>query len=793
MNLLLVLFAVSGATSLIGEVVWMRALGLVVGNSVWAAAAVVTAWMVGLALGGWLGGRLAPGLRRHLRVYAAAEVGVALFYLASPELLPRLQRLAAGLTPDLSGHLLAGMAGRFLLSVVVLLPPTCLMGLTLPVLAERARGSRLAGTVGTLYGVNTLGAVAGVLLAAYLLLPTVGGWGALAVAALAAGVVAAAAVLLERRLPAPEKPEPGEDDGIRHSSPGHLLLVAAMGGAALSAELAWVRILVLHLGSRVYAFSLMLAVYLLGIGLGGTAVRALGSRLGHPRRLLAGAQLWAAGMLLVTLLPLSNFGGLMAWIGAVLHPRLSFAGLQTVELLAVAVVVLPVTLFFGASFPLAVAADPAQASAGRHTGRVAAANTAGAVAGAVLTPMLLLPLLGVQRTLLLLALGHVGIAVVLRGSRRWLTPLVLGASAVAAGLVLPPDLVLRAAVGEEPGARLVALDESLTATVLVRRYEDARGSWFSLELNGVNVAGSSPELLAIQQLQGQVPLLQTAEPRRVLHIGFGSGGTCWAVSRHPVQRIDVVEIAPEVLAVSDRYFAGINHHVLADPRVHTIINDGRNYLLATDEHYDAILSDSIHPVYAGNSTLYTLEYFQMCRNHLRPGGVVSMWLPLYSLSRESFLQILSAFSQVFPGTVVWYDTGVLNEFTVVTGRVDPGPIEVRWDELQDPALAPSLAIAGVHRPEDLGERVLLGPDEVGRLCADVPPHVDDLPTVEYRSGRILARERSWLANFVLLVQNRRRTSPFVQAPFDWQEARRRRDRRLGEHLRQLEARITASR
>jgi spermidine synthase len=218
--------------------------------------------------------------------------------------------------------------------------------------------------------------------------------------------------------------------------------------------------------------------------------------------------------------------------------------------------------------------------------------------------------------------------------------------------------------------------------------------------------------------------------------------------------------------------------VLADPRLEVVVNDGRNYLLATRSSYDAILSDSIHPVYAGNSTLYTLEYFRMCRDRLEPGGVVSMWLPLYSLDRGSYLRILSAFAAVFPRASVWYDVSTVNEFTIVTGQVEPGPVTIRWDRLAEPEVARSLAIAGVSSPFDLAADLLLGPQEVAALVAGVPPHDDDLPYVEYTSGRLLARSQTWLDNLRLVAGARSRSSPFAVAPVDWGAVAAYRDQRL---------------
>jgi len=222
-----------------------------------------------------------------------------------------------------------------------------------------------------------------------------------------------------------------------------------------------------------------------------------------------------------------------------------------------------------------------------------------------------------------------------------------------------------------------------------------------------------------------------------------------------------------------------------------VLNDGRNALLAMDERFDAILSDSIHPVYAGNSTLYTREYFELCHSRLAPGGVVSMWLPMYSLSTDSYLSILRAFWEVFPGSAVWYSPLVLNEFTVVTGGSEVGPLHVGWSRLGDPALAPTLAEAGAGTPAELAGTLLLGPREVAALVAEVAPHVDDLPEVEYRSGRLLDREASWYANFVTLHAARARANPYAAFPGDWGLVVAARDEMLDAHVRALAARIAA--
>jgi spermidine synthase len=779
------LFFLSGMVALAYEVVWVRALGLVVGNSLWAAVAVVAAYMGGMAAGSALVARWVHLVRKHVRLYGAAEAIAALVALATGPVLHVLQRVAAGLGPEPLAGWGAPLLARFALAWAFLALPTVAMGATLPLLVARVGQEKaLAWRVGRLYAANTFGAVAGVVLAGFFALPNLGERGTLAGFATLGLLVAAVAWFVEPCVPAATAvPEPGPRAGGR----AWLFYPALFGFVALACELVWTRVLLLHLGSRVYAFALILAVYLVGIAIGAALARAVASR---PRSALSACQV-SLGVLLALQIPLlANLGDLLGWIA--FHGRLrSFAELQLGLALAVAAVILPPTLAFGASFPLAVAVYRSPAPDASRAGAVAAANTLGAIAGTVLGPLVLVPLVGSQG--LILGLGAVsalaGIALAPSRGLKAAGVVITVAVVVEAGLV-PRGTVLRGAAAVAEGV-VEELRESASATVVVRRLTDARGSWRSLELNGVNVAGTSPELWAIQRLQGHLPLLLHNRPENVLHIGFGSGGTAWAVAQHRVARIVIAEISPDVLAVSNKAFGDVNHGVLGDPRVHVLLNDGRNVLLATSENFDVILSDSIHPVYAGNSTLYTREYFQLCRRHLRPGGVISMWLPLYSLTEESYLAIVRAFWEVFPSTCIWYDPVVLNEFTVVTGSAEPGPVRVRWQAVADASLSTTLAEAGVHDPEDLAAMLLLGPREVASLVSDVPPHIDDFPEVEYRSGRLLNRTGSWLANFRMLYASRARHDPFAAYPGDFSAAATARDTALKIQLRELAGRATA--
>jgi len=776
------LFFLSGLVALAYEVVWVRALGLVVGNSLWAAVVVVAAYMGGMAVGASLVARFLPRIRRHLRLYAVAEAVAAVAALSTPVATAWLARVASHLGAEPIAGWGLPLAGRFGLAWLFLAAPTVAMGATLPLLIERVGTGRLATRVSRLYSANTFGAVAGVLLTAFVGLPTLGERATLSVAATLGLAVALVAWGLEPHVPTAVS---GGKEKARLQ--GWLLFPALFGFVALSCELVWTRVLLLHLGSRVYAFAVILAVYLLGIAAGAPLARLAR---GRERGALALCELALAVTLGLQLLAFAHLGDLMSGLVSVLRPG-GFAGVQLALGTAVAMVLLLPTALFGASFPLTVAASPGGASDGAQTGVVAAANTAGGILGTVAGPLVLVAVLGSQDTLLVLAAAS-ALAASALAARRSLRVAAIGAAAALAACVwlLPSHAILRGAavIGE---GEVEELWESASATVVVRHITDARGSWRSLELNGVNVAGTSPELWAIQRLQGHLPLLLHPGPERVLHIGFGSGGTASAVARHPVARIDIAEISPEVLAVSRRAFREVNHGVLGDPRVRIFLNDGRNMLLASRERWDVILSDSIHPVYAGNSTLYTREYFELCRDHLRPGGVVSMWLPMYSLSWESYLAILRAFWETFPSTCVWYDPIVVNEFTVVTGSREPGGIKLRWEALLEPGLLDSLAEAGAASPRSLAEMLLLGPGEVASLVERVLPHIDDFPEVEYRSGRVLDREGSWLTNFTMLRAGRARTNPFAGLPVSWSEVVAERDRLLEAHVRALRSRVSS--
>lgn len=757
-------FLLSGAASLIAQVVWLRYLGLVFGNTTWAAATLLAIFLGGLGLGALLFGRRTGDFRRPLVVYAVLEVLVGLFALASPTVLSWLDAPYVGLYRAFGEMPTLFAAGRALLAAFFLLPPTILMGGTLPlVLRATARAREEVGAKSALfYGLNTVGAVLGVAFAGFVSIRLYGLFATLVVGALLNFVAAATALALARGIDRPDR-RPAEasvpPNGTEPFRRVLLVFFLAIGAASLGYEVLWTRILLFHLGSSVYAYAIMLLLVLLGIALGSLAATRWVDRVSSPLVALAAVELAIALWVPVQILLFQQLD-LLLLTAAELLPPTTFVRYAIGQMLAVLPLLGPPTVLMGIAFPLTVRVYNRDiARVGEDVGIVYGANTLGAVVGSLATGFALIPLIGTQDALLVVGAGNALIAAGLAlrsGGRR----LCLAAGVVAAALpacipLFPADQVLLAAgifQGDAPGA-LEYFHEDAQATVTIRRRIKDDQTYRALAVNGVDVAGSSPELDEVQRMQGHLPMLLGGAPRSVVHIGFGSGGTAWAVSRGPAERILVVEISPEVIRASDTYFGAINHGVLADSRVRVEINDGRNFLLATDERFDAVLSDSIHPAYAGNGSLYSLEYFRLVRARLRPGGVASMWLPMYYLTPDNYAGILRAFSEVFPHVAVWYVPTTLNAFTIVTGKVD-GPV---WDgarlreALAVPAVGSTLAALGIDEPADLLPLLLATERDLRGWLATARANTDDHPRVEYESGRLLDRNRSWLLNFEKLL------------------------------------------
>ncbi|NIM16067.1 MAG: hypothetical protein GTO45_29040 [Candidatus Aminicenantes bacterium] len=766
----MLLFLLSGLISLVFQVAWLKMLLLVFGNTVWAVGTLLTAFMAGLALGSWLFGRIADRTGSPLRLYGILEGFIGLYGLLTLVVFAKLHVIYIPLY-SLSGgdNMLMGFI-KFFLALIILLPPTICMGATLPLLARQfTRDVKSAGSgIGFLYTINTLGAVLGTFIAGFFLIPMLGLQMTVITAAVVNFIILAAAFLLTRG----EKPSffwKGLFKFKVKPMPGHWVMWVyfVCGFTALAYEVIWNRILTLHLGSSVYAYSIMLAVYLMGITLGAAIMSYFVKNLKNPVRVFAIIQLALALNLILIINQFGSLSDLMGAMGEAMAAQRYSTFILALVFSTLQLLILP-TVLMGASFPLAVRLFVrSKEELGKETGQLYAMNTLGTIVGSFCAGFVLLPFLGAQKSLLLVASLNLGVGVYLvfedQGAK--LKKLVIAAACVLIFyggyflLTSPDQVILTAGIFQDAGrnkVKLLTFEEDIYATVTVEERKGVRGTWRQLSMNGVNVAGTSGELFSIQKLQGHLPLLLHKNPKSVLHIGFGSGGTAWAVSRYPVEKITIAEISRSIIEEASKYFQMINHGVLNDPRVEVIFTDGRNKVLADTETYDVILSDSIHPRFSGNGSLYTYDYYKLLKKRLKPGGLVSQWLPFYSITPENFKMIVKSFYKVFPYTSVWYTNNTMNSYVIVIGKLDHGKIDYAQIEkrLAMPTVAADLQEINTETPFKILDFFLFANGKVGAFVGDVPLHTDDNMAVEYLSGRALSKSRTSYNNYIALLNYR---------------------------------------
>jgi spermidine synthase len=766
------IFILSGAAGLVYELVWVRQLYQVFGSTIHSVTTVVAAYMGGLGLGAYLLGRRSDRHANPAVLYGLLELAIGVFGLLSPWVIEGIGSAYLTVARAFGPGLWAGTAIKFVFAFAVLLVPTFLMGGTLPVLTRafaRDRSEELRGELALFYGLNTVGGVLGCLLAGFALIEFVG----LRESLLATGALNLAlgvAALAVARLPAPEGPAPAsEGQPVFTADPGSATrrlaigLIAVTAFASLLYEIAWTRALILVIGSSTYAFTTILACFLLGIGLGSLIAVGRGKA---PREVMLRAALvqGAVGVLAALLFPF--FRALPTYVVATLQVQfLTAPELLLLHGVAVAVVVVPPAVGMGLSFPLlAELASERAGATGREVGRAYFANTLGSIAGAVVTGFLLIHLIGSEHTL---AVGVV-INVAAAGALAWWSyrdrggagtplaaerlPVVLGALALLIVLGTPSwsaRLLDRGAVvyGRTPmarddlsrylrgyGSEQLSFEEGWNAAVSVWR--DGNQTW--LKVNG-KVDASSVADMDTQVMLGLLPALAHPHPRRVFVIGFGSGATTRVLADVPgVSRLDVAEIERAVLRASG-LFRDVNRDVLADPRVHVIEDDARSALMLAASPYDVIVSEPSNPWIAGVSALFTRDYFSVVARRLAPGGIFCQWLQMYRVTPGLVAVVIANLRAVFPHVEIWFSNA--SDLMVLAAR-EP----VRWDSTRFAALTqPGSRTGGTIRdwlgitqPSQLLGHFLLGERGTAALAGGAPfDHTDDQPALEFQAARSL--------------------------------------------------------
>jgi spermidine synthase len=681
-------FVGSGAAALVYEIVWFQLLELVIGSSAVSLAVLLATFMGGMSLGSIAFARVVPASWHPLRVYAVMEFAIGAIAILVLYCLP----FASDWYVSVAGPGFTGLFFRALLCIVFLLPPTVLMGATLPCAARWVESTpHGVSWLGILYTANLAGAVFGCLLAGFYLLrlydmATATFVGA-AINALCGVLALALAAVAPHRASA--VPASAEHVPWRPGLVAVYVTIALSGLTALGAQVVWTRLLSLLLGTSVYTFSIILAVFLLGLGLGSSAGSFLARRqdpqaaLGWSQALLVLAVGWA-GISIAAWLPFWPINPLLS-----VDPWITFQ----LDLVRGLWAVLPAACLWGASFPLALAAvAPHHEDTGRAVGAVYAANTVGAIIGALTFSMILIPMLGTlwsQRVLMAIAAlaAIVMLAASLRGAnaagRRM--PLIARAGTLAAipvvtallgyGLPSVPGELFaygRKVMAPEFEVDMLYVGEGINASIAVSRREDGVRAF---HVTGKTEATSDPVDMRLQRMLGHWAVLLHPKPRTVLVVGFGAGVTAGSFVTYPeIERIVICEIEPLIPQKIASFFSKENHDVLKDPRVEVVYDDARHYILTSKEKFDIITTDPIHPWVKGAATLYTKEFFDLTRKHLKPGGVMTQWVPLYESTPEVVKSEMATFFSVFPEGLAWINDREGGGDVVLFGQADPAPI-----------------------------------------------------------------------------------------------------------------------
>lgn len=771
-GIVVLLFFISGLSSLIYQVVWTRMLVFVFGSTVFASSTVLAVFMGGLALGAFIAARLSDHIKRPFLWYGILEGIIGIWSLALPFMFDAAIPIYREVWQHFHLSVIPFSLLRFLVAGVILLPPTTCMGATLPLLSRfvTTNISQVGDRVGTLYAVNTLGAVVGAIGAGFALLPMLGLWKTTFIA-IASNLVLLAIVLLASRkfesgglfelIPKSES-ETTQQAKLPPYVVASMIAFAVSGAVAMVYEVAWTRTLLMVIGSSTYAFTVMLGTFLIGIFLGSFVCARVVDRTNRPLEWLAFAQalLCAGGLLSVYL-----FNFIPYWNIAInAMTRDNPNGGLIARFLLSGSVLLPITLTLGAIFPLVVKTCTNSLEAiGRSVGTLYSANTLGAIAGAFLAGFVIIPVLGAERTLVYGSLINFCLAAFLL----WFTNVKVsikystaGGAALAAIIVLltqksiwDPHLLMCAqgarrtqlmngASFELPsfskfsqqihnGSDLAFWKDGACATVGVLEYKD--DGLRSLLTNG-HIDASDKYDMANQVLLAGYPIVFHPNAKNVAVVGWGSGVTTGTAAAYPgAQRVVSIEIEPAVLQAS-RYFDHVNLRPDINPKCSVEINDARNYLLATDEKFDTIISEPSNPWQAGVCNLFTKEFFHIAHNRLADKGVFCLWLQFQEISPPDVLHVLSALQSQFNHVLPMISNGcmmVLASDAPISLDIDAADNAIK----STPALQKQMNGVGIYSAIDILSSVICSPDVVARITQGVEPNTDDRNYLEFDVGR----------------------------------------------------------
>lgn len=756
-RILLALFFLSGASSLIYQVVWTRELDLVFGVTAFAVATVLSAFMAGLSLGSLYFGKAVDRCKNPLVLFSLLETGIGVFAVFFPFLLSALVSIYTFIYQKLHVHFYLFSLIRFVLCFGILLIPSALMGGTLPVLSKffLRRRNELGRDIASLYSVNNLGAAIGCLAAGFILIREIGVAESRYVAVLLNFVVAGIVLLLQK-ISRDYKREEQVKQAAAHEEASSLYpryivyLVFGVFGfegfIALVYEVVWIRMLSsLVLSNSVYSYTITTVTFITGLTIGGYIISRLIDRIRNPLGLLA---LIEVAIGLSALLLLHVFKGLPFLFRDTSAVQKAIWGksIGAEFIFAFLAMIIPAT-FMGSVFPLVsriCATD--MRKIGERIGMIGFFDSIGSVLGPFAAGFIFIYFVGMQRSVIFMAFLNlvVGALLIIFHPAMKKKLLVLGMSICLYGLafVFIPQNASYWRGSAIKSNKLLFYKEDANAVVTVTQKESIEGSDKFLEINGIDVAGTDYMLRTTQKAQAHLPLLlyeaaNARKAQKILQVGLGSGGTSWSAMLHKPEELVCVELIPSVFKPAREQFREVNHGVFDDPAFKVVIEDGRNYMLASDTAYDVILTESIHPMFAGNANLYSKEYFELAANKLTENGILSIWVPLWALSLDDFRMIINTFYSVLPHTTVWYTSNFDSKQVHLIGSKKKLCIDFAlWlKRMEDVRIQQDLREVRLDNPYKLLDALVMTEDDVGKYVAGAKLNTENRPHLEFSAPK----------------------------------------------------------
>jgi len=776
--LLIMLFYLSGMSGLIYEIVWVRIFSLVFGNTNYAVTTVLSGFFSGIAFGSLVFGKHAEKIHRPLRTYGILEIGIGIFALTVPFLIKIVDGFYSSIFLAFGERKIFFIIFRFILSFLILFPPTFLMGATFPVLIKFTSilKEHFGKSVSILYASNTFGGVTGCFISSFFLIQHLGIYNTVYIGVIINLLVGFITLALSIKSKEHEKialsykekiTSIGKEWNQNNKYITIFLLVAfATGLLSISFQVVWSRLLVYILSSSIYSFSIMLTTFLLGIALGSFIANWI---IAKRKELIgiSGILLILAGIYGMLTIPLMVFLAKYDSVILQFFAVSSWSVYNICRFLQSAIVLFIPTLTMGIIFPMIASIyQKYNKSGSRVIGNIYFFNTVGAILGSIIAGFILIPILGCKWSIILLAVTYIfiGIIVVSFSAVNQIEKFIVFLIALMGLILLSPSLKGNPFIPllniREGGSKITYIKEGTTCTVTVHQYP----SYKVLNVNRVNVAGTSFVLRTTQKLQAFLPLFIRKDPKIVCQIGFGSGETSSIVIRYEtVERLDVVDISPEVFASASQ-FKDINHGLYDSPKIRKIVMDGKNYIHLTDQTYDLIMNDSIHPVECGNASLYTKEYFEDCKKRLKDGGIMSSWFPLFALDKKDFISLIATFNKVFPGCTLWVANNCVNRHGLLIGRKDGNEVRIDFNFLKSVFdkewISKELGEIRIYTVYDLLDSFMLNGNAINELVKDADINTDFLPILEYRSPTSISMDN------LLLAQNIRTLLSFRTNVFD---------------------------